>query len=123
MSGFIVSMIVAGVMLIVILSIAIPMDRKYIVRENRRINYRKTTIFLRWNYFDTLTVVLAVYTVICVQILNFLISGGYTVENNYVQFFTNQSQAWTLVTMIYFVMRLTNTYKSIRAHYGEAHAE
>ncbi|MEC1158876.1 hypothetical protein ACUXCC_003547 [Cytobacillus horneckiae] len=37
--GFIVSLIVGGVMTVFILAIAIPMEKKYIVRENRKINF------------------------------------------------------------------------------------
>jgi len=117
--GWIVSLIVIGIWMIVILAIAIPLDRKYIVRENGRINYKKSPIFLRWNYFDTLTVVIAIYTIICVQALNFLISFGHTVENVYVQFFTNQAQAWTIVTIAYLISRVTMILRAIKEHWGD----
>lgn len=48
-TGWIVSLIVAGLLMVVILAIAIPMDRKYVVRENGKINFKKTKIYLRWN--------------------------------------------------------------------------
>ena len=75
-TGWIVSLIVAGFLMVLIMAIAIPMDRKYVVRENGKINYKKTKIYLRWNVFDTLTLGLAIYSIICVQALNFLISFG-----------------------------------------------
>lgn len=118
-TGWIISLIVAGVMMIVILAIMIPMDRKYIVRENRKINFKKTTIYLRWNVFDTLTLILSIYTIICVQALNFLISSGETVENHYVQFFTNQSQVWTFVSIAYLVSRVSLTLKSIKERWRD----
>ncbi|MFJ7951091.1 group-specific protein [Lysinibacillus sp. NPDC096418] len=105
--------------MIIILALVIPMDRKYVVRENRKINYKKTTIYLRWNVFDTLTLVLAIYTIICVQALNMLLSFGQTVENPYVQFFTNQSQVWVIVVVVYLVSRVSITLKSIKAHWGD----
>lgn len=114
--GWIISLIVTGIWIIVILMIVIPMDRKYIVRENRKINYKKTKILLRWNVFDTLTLIVAIYTIICVQALNFLLSSGETIENPFVQFFTNQSQAWVIVTICYLVSRVTMTLKSIKAN-------
>lgn len=117
-AGWIVSLIVVGIWMVIILGIMIPLERKHIVRKNGKIDYHKTTIFLRWNVFDTLTLALVVYTIICVQALNLLISSGQTVDNVYVQFFTNQSQAWTIVAFIYLLMRLSNTLKSIRARYG-----
>lgn len=117
--GFIVSLIVIGVWTIIILFIAIPMEKKYVFRENKKINYKKTTIFLRWNVFDTLTLVLAIYTILCVQALNMLLSSGQTIENPYVQFFTNQSQAWVIVTVGYLVSRVSLTLKSIKAHWGD----
>ncbi|MEC3885139.1 group-specific protein [Halobacillus sp. HZG1] len=117
-AGWIVSLIVVGIWMVIILGIMIPLERKHIVRKNGKIDYHKTTIFLRWNVFDTLTLALVVYTIICVQALNLLISLGQTVDNVYVQFFTNQSQAWTIVAFIYLLMRLSNTLKSIRARYG-----
>lgn len=43
--GWIVSLIVGGIMMVVIIVIAISLERKYIVRENGKINYKKTTIF------------------------------------------------------------------------------
>ena len=118
-TGWIISLIVAGVLLVLILFIAIPMDRKHIVRENGKINYSKTKIFLRWNVFDTLTMFLAIYSIICVQALNILISSGETVENVFVQFFTNQAQVWTLVSIIYLIVRVSQTLKSIKERWGD----
>lgn len=116
--GWIVSLGVMGVWISVLLAIAVPFDRKYIVRENRKINYKKTTIFLRWNVFDTLTLVVAIYTIICVQALNMLLTFGKTIDNPFVQFFTNQSQAWVIVTVCYLVSRVSLTLKSVNAHLG-----
>ena len=118
-TGWIVSLIIVGTLVILILAIAIPMDRKYVVRENGKINYKKTKIYLRWNVFDTLTLGLAVYTIICVQALNFLISFGETVENVFVQFFTNQAQVWTIVSIIYLVSRVSMTLKAIKERWGD----
>ncbi|MFJ7826597.1 group-specific protein [Psychrobacillus sp. NPDC096623] len=118
-TGWIVSLIVGGILMVLILAIAIPMDRKYVVRENRKINYKKTKIYLRWNVFDTLTLGLAVYSIICVQALNFLVSSGETVENVFVQFFTNQAQVWTLVSIIYLVCRVSMTLKAIKERWGD----
>mgnify|MGYP001452876322 CR=1 FL=1 len=118
-TGWIVSLIVAGVIIVLILAIMIPMDRKYVVRERGKINYKKTKIYLRWNVFDTVTLLLAIYSIICVQVLNLLISGGLTIENPYVQFFTNQAQAWTLVTIIYLISRVSMTLKSIKERWGD----
>jgi hypothetical protein len=77
-TGWIVSLIVAGLLMVLILAIAIPMVRKYVVRENGKINYMKTKIYLRCNVFDTLTLGLAIYSIICVQVLNILVYGGET---------------------------------------------
>ncbi|WP_235616011.1 group-specific protein [Metasolibacillus fluoroglycofenilyticus] len=115
-AGWIVSLIVGGLWIIIILAIIIPFDRKHIVRENRKINYRKTTIYLRWNVFDTLIFVLGIYTIVCVQALNMLISRGEDVTSPYVQFFTNQSQVWVIIIVIYSFVRISSTLKSIKAH-------
>ncbi|MCL1696182.1 MULTISPECIES: group-specific protein [unclassified Lysinibacillus] len=117
--GFIVSLIAIVVFTIIILGFTIPMDKKYVVRENGKINYKKTTIYLRWNVFDTLTLVLAIYTIFCVQALNMLLFRSQTIENPYVQFFTNQSQAWVIVIVGYLVSRVSITLKSIKAHWGD----
>lgn len=117
--GWIVSLVVVGIWSIIIMAIVIPMNKKYVVRENRKINYKKTTIYLRWNVFDTLTLVLSIYTIFCVQALNMLLSFGQTIENPYVQFFTNQSQAWVIVIVGYLVSRVSMTLKSIKAHWGD----
>ena len=121
--GFIISMIIVGIAIIVIVMIMVPYDRKYIVREKRKINFKKTTIYLRWNVFDTLTLAVAIYTIICVQALNLLLSFGETIENPFVQFFTNQSQAWVIVTVVYLVTRVSLTLKSIKAHIGDLNNE
>lgn len=117
--GWIISLLVNGVMIVMIMALVIPMDRKYIVREKRKINYKKTKIFLRWNVFDTLTLLIAIYTIVCVQVLNLLLSFKYTIENSYVQFFTNQSQAWVIVTIAYLVSRVSITLKSIKANFED----
>jgi hypothetical protein len=118
-TGWIVSLIVAGFLMVFILAIAIPMDRKYVVRENGKINYKKTKVYLRWNVFDTLTLGLSIYSIICVQFLNFLVSSGETVENVFVQFFTNQAQVWTLVSIIYLICRVSITLKTIKERWGD----
>ncbi|MDG5472031.1 group-specific protein [Jeotgalibacillus sp. ET6] len=118
-TGWIVSLIVVGVMTTVILAISIPMDRKHVVRENGKVNYKKTKIYLRWNVFDTLTLSLSIYAIICVQALNLLVSNGQSVENVYVQFFTNQAQVWTLLSILYLISRVTITLKAIKAIMGE----
>ncbi|MER2107413.1 MAG: group-specific protein [Solibacillus sp.] len=118
-TGFIISLIVAGIGVSLILGILIPFFQKYVVRENGKINYAKTTIYLRWNVFDTVTILLAVYTIICVQGLNILLSTGETIANPFVQFLTNQAQVWVIVTVCYFVARISATMKSIKARYGE----
>lgn len=119
--GFIISLVVTFILIAVILAIMIPFDRKYIIRENKKINYKKTTIYLRWNVFDTLTLIIAFYTIICVQVLNILISSGETIQNPFVQFFTNQSQAWVIVTIGYLVMRISTILKCIKARFGDVH--
>ena len=118
-AGWIVSLIVGGVLMVLCISIAIPMERKHVVRENGKINYKKTTIYLRWNVFDSLTLGLAIYAILCVQALNFLVSNGFTVENVFVQFFTNQGQVWSLVSTIYLVSRVSMTLKSIKERWGD----
>lgn len=122
-TGFIISLIVGAIGIIVILATLIPFFRKYIVRENGKINYKKTTIYLRWNVFDTVTLLLAIYTIICVQMLNILLSSGETIENPYVQFSTNQAQVWVIVMVVYFVMRISATLKSIKAQFGDVHVD
>ena len=117
--GWIVSFIALGIWTVIILAITIPMSKKYVVRENGKINYKKTTIYLRWNVFDTLTLVLSIYTIFCVQALNMLLSSRQTIENPFVQFFTNQSQAWVIVIVGYLVTRVSMTLKSIKAHWGD----
>jgi len=117
--GWIVSLIVIVLITTLIVVIMPSMDRKYIVRKNRKIDYKKTTIFLRWNVFDTLTLIIAIYTIICVQVLNLLLSFNQSVENPYVQFFTNQSQVWVLVTILYLFSRVSVTLKSIKAHWED----
>ena len=100
----------------------IPYNRKYIIRENGKINYKKTTIYLRWNVFDTLTLILAIYTIFCVQALNMLLTfRGETVDNPFVQFFTNQAQVWVIVTVSYLVTRISATLKCIKAQFGDVH--
>lgn len=117
--GFKVSIIAVAVEMLVLFSILIPFFRKHIVRENKKINYAKTTIFLRWNVFDAVTLILAVYTIVCVQALNILLSFGKTIENPYVQFFTNQAQAWVIVMVVYLIMRISFALKSIKARFGD----
>lgn len=117
--GFKISLLVGGVMMVLLFAILIPFFKKNIVRENGKINYAKTTIYLRWNVFDTMTLLLAIHTVVCVQALNILLSSGETIDNPYVQFFTNQAQAWVIVMVVYFVMRISSTIKSIQARIGD----
>ncbi|MDM5190339.1 hypothetical protein QUF99_24245 [Bacillus sp. DX4.1] len=113
--GFKVSMIAVGIIMIIIFSIIIPFDRKYIVRKNGfKIDFTKTKVYFRWNVFDTISVCVAVYACICVQVLNLLVSSGFTIQNPYVQFFTNQSQIWTLVASIYLISRVSLTLKGIK---------
>ncbi|MEI4829639.1 hypothetical protein WAX78_09245 [Bacillus sp. FJAT-53711] len=113
--GFKVSMITLASTMIVMFLILIPFDKKYIVRKaGHKIDFTKTKVYFRWNVFDTISVCVAVYACICVQVLNFLVSSGLTVQNPYVQFFTNQAQVWTLVASIYLISRISLTLKGIK---------
>ncbi|CAG9611377.1 hypothetical protein BACCIP111899_00549 [Bacillus rhizoplanae] len=113
--GFKVSMITAGIMMVVMFSIIIPFDKKYIVRKKgNKIDFTKTKVYFRWNVFDTISVCVAIYACLCVQALNFLVSSGLTIQNPYVQFFTNQAQVWTLVASIYLISRISLTLKGIK---------
>lgn len=113
--GFIISGVVVVVLMIVILGILIPFDKKYIVRKKgNKIDFTKTKVYFQWNVFDTISVCLAVYACICVQVLNILVSCGFMIQNPYVQFFTNQSQVWTLVAIGYLISRISLTLKGIK---------
>lgn len=54
------------------------------------------------------------YACICVQALNILVSTGETIQNPYVQFFTNQSQVWIIVASGYLISRISLTLKGIK---------
>lgn len=113
--GFKISMITAGIIMAIIFSIVMPFERKYVVRKNGyEIDFAKTKVYFRWNVFDTVSVCLAIYACICVQVLNILVSSGFTIQNPYVQFFTNQAQVWTLVSIIYLISRISLTLKGIK---------
>lgn len=45
--GFKISLLVGGVMMVLLFTILIPFFKKHIVREKGKINYAKTTIYLR----------------------------------------------------------------------------
>ena len=115
-TGYIVSLIAVGVQIILILAVSIPFNRKYIVNENGKIDYKKTTVYLRWNVFDTVTIVVATYTILCTLLLFFLLANGEDIENAWMQFLSNQAQAWVIVTVSYFISRISMTLKSIKAH-------
>jgi len=75
--GYRVSMLTAGVIMSVVFSIIIPFDRKHIVRKKgNKIDFTKTKVYFRWNVFDTISVCLALYACICVQVLIFFSSNG-----------------------------------------------
>ena len=113
--GFKISMITLACMMIIIFSILIPFDKKYIVRKaGNKIDFTKTKVYFRWNVFDTISVCIAIYACICVQVLSFLILSGLTVQNPYVQFFTHQSQIWTIIGSLYLIIRLSLTLKGIK---------
>ncbi|MEH6850667.1 MULTISPECIES: hypothetical protein [Bacillus] len=113
--GFKVSMITAASMMIIMFSILIPFDKKYIVRKaGNKIDFTKTKVYFRWNVFDTISVCIAAYACICVQVLFFLVSSGLTVKNSYVQFFASQSQMWTIVASLYLISRISLILKGIK---------
>ena len=118
--GYIISLATMLVLMIFILFLMIPFDRKHIVRHaNRKIDFSKTTIYFRWNRFDTLTLCLVIYVVLCAQILHVLIASGYDVKNPFVQFLTNQTQTWIIVISLYLLTRITNTLKAIKERWGD----
>ncbi len=51
---------------------------------------------------------------ICVQALNILVAMGFTIQNPYVQFFTNQSQLWIFIAIAYLISRISLTLKGIK---------
>jgi len=71
-------------------------------------------VYFRWNVFDTISICLALYACICVQALNTLVTMGFTIQNPYVQFFTNQSQLWIFIAIAYLISRISLTLKGIK---------
>ena len=84
--GFKVSMITAGVMMIVMFSIIIPFDRKHIVRKmDIELILRKQKYIFAGMYLIRFRLVLQCMHAY-VQALNILVSTGQTIQNPYVQF-------------------------------------
>lgn len=67
-----------------------------------------------------MTLNLSIYTIICSQTLNFLISSGETIDNHFVQFFANQAQVGTIDIIAYLIGRVSVTIKSIKACWSDA---
>lgn len=118
--GTVSSLVVSFTMLIgIIVFVAVPMERKLIRKANRKIDFKQTAVYFRWNRFDTLTVGLAAYAYFCVVGLFLLVTTGKTFENNYVRFFATQAQTWVLITFLYFISRVSLTLKGIKERWPD----
>jgi hypothetical protein len=114
-TGYLLSLIITPVLITIILSILIPMEKKYIVRKEKcKIDYEKSKIIFRWNRFDYVSIAVAIYATLNTLTLFFLIADGEDFTNSLVQFTSNQAQAWTFVGFLYFIIRISQILKGIK---------
>ncbi|MCP3741942.1 hypothetical protein [Rossellomorea sp. BNER] len=114
-TGYLLSLIITPVLITIILSILIPMEKKYIVRKEKcKIDYEKSKIIFRWNRFDYVSIAVAIYATLNTLTLFFLIADGEDFTNSFVQFTSNQAQAWTFVGFLYFIIRISQILKGIK---------
>lgn len=111
--------ILSGIVLIIIMGILSKANRtiekQHIKRKwNYEVDFKETTIYLHWNVLDSINVILGIYTSICVFALSFLIMGGLTIDNPFVQFFATQSIGFVFASIFNLSLRVSNTIKSIQ---------
>ena len=112
--GFKVSMITAGVMMIVMFSIIIPFDRKHIVRKmDIKLILRKQKYIFAGMYLIRFRLAGSVCMYMCASIKYFSFNRR---DNSkpVCSIFTNQSQVWIIVASGYLISRISLTLKGIK---------
>jgi 4-hydroxybenzoate polyprenyltransferase len=119
MMGWIVSSAVIVVLAVFIFVVSAALYRQIVRKPDRSIDYARSPVIFRWNRWDTMTIGLGAYSVLCVFLLFLLLASGITIDNPFVQFFAHQGMVWSIVSFAYFIVRISLILKGIKERWTD----
>ncbi|GIN85349.1 hypothetical protein J6TS2_17350 [Heyndrickxia sporothermodurans] len=117
--GWVISSIVVGI-LGTIFTLAIATMNKKVVKDRwGKIDFKKSDIYFYWTRWDTIIVISAVYTFICITGLLVFLLRGDTINSPMIQFFIHQTFVFSLITFIWLITKLAYVYKGIKVRWSD----
>ncbi|WP_102028801.1 hypothetical protein [Salirhabdus sp. Marseille-P4669] len=119
MIGWIISTIFAAVLGTVFAVIIGTMNKKVVRNSKGDIDFEKSSIYFYWTRWDTVMVIAAVYTFLCITGLLVFLLRGDTINSPFIQFFMHQTFVFALITFIWFITKLAYVYKGIKERWSD----
>ncbi|MGN7175849.1 hypothetical protein BK139_07455 [Paenibacillus sp. FSL R5-0490] len=119
----VIGWIISGIFSIVVgmtFAMIIATLNKKVVRDKwGKIDFKKTDIYFYWTRWDTIMVISAVYTFLCITGLLVFLLRGDTIQSPFIQFFIHQSFVFGLITFIWLITKLAYVYKGIQKRWSD----
>jgi hypothetical protein len=117
--GWIISGIFSIVVGMTFAMIIATLNKKVVRDQWGKIDFKKTDIYFYWTRWDTIMVISAVYTFLCITGLLVFLLRGDTIQSPYIQFFIHQSFVFGLITFIWLITKLAYVYKGIQKRWSD----
>lgn len=117
--GWIISMIVAGILGTTFFIIIITMNKKVVHDKKGDIDFSKSDIYFHWTRWDYVIIITAVYTFLCINGLLLFLLRGDNIDSPWIQFFIHQSFVFSLITFIWFITRIAFVFKGIKERWSD----
>lgn len=112
--GWIISVIVASVIGTTFMILIVSLNKKVVRNHRGDIDFKKSDIYFYWTRWDTIMVISAVYTFLCITGLLLFLLRGDTIESPWIQFFIHQTFVFSMISFIWFITKLIYVYKGIK---------
>src|SRR5690606_41414983 len=92
--------IVAAVLSIVYVGVIASLNKKVVRDKMGNIDFKKSDVYFYWSRWDTIMVIAAIHTILCIAGLLVFLLRGDTINSPWIQFFIHQTSIFRLVTFI-----------------------
>lgn len=117
--GWIISSVVVAILSIIFVLIVASMNKKVVKDRWGKIDFKKSDIYFYWTRWDTVIVISAIYTFLCITGLMVFLLRGDNISSPYIQFFFHQTFVFSLISFTWLITKLIYVYKGIKERWSD----
>ncbi|MGE8206629.1 hypothetical protein ACQKP0_19145 [Heyndrickxia sp. NPDC080065] len=117
--GWIISSAVVAVLGTTFAGVVATMHKKVVKDRWGKVDFKKTDIYFYWTRWDTIILISAIYTFLCIIGLFIFLLRGDTIASPIIQFFIHQTFVFSLLTFIWLITKLAFVYKGIKERWSD----